>query len=456
MDIRSKLDRFRNPMLNMIVITFVIYLALIQFTTSYPYIHLLPVPTPAVLTLGVAMLFISYYILFGIKERGLDTSSADRSMKYFIYTFVLSIILSIISAMYTASVINSVEYISYLKKSLITRMLYYVSFIGMTYFGYLTLSKLDISKIKKIIKAYPLSILLLTFIGVWQLLYFLFNVPFLNLETRSFVHSVGGLTLFDFRLTSFADEPSYLGPILIDMIILGYLVFKRKWMYALVVLIPALIVLIFSFSVAVYFNILIMFGVALLLVLLHPKVPKKYIWGFMIGTILVVAVAILIKPELFTKFFSPILNRENLFDPEHSTRIYMYLMPLFWLFDHSVISALFGYGPGAFEFISETKIVPKSGARLNVSSNNMYIDLLFEHGLIGFTMIMVAAGYLFINLLKKVRRNVFYLIAFLELTHLIVTSLYRSDFVTPRFWGILMIVFLLTKIGELTEKGKQT
>ncbi|MGM7702937.1 O-antigen ligase family protein [Pseudalkalibacillus sp. Hm43] len=455
MNFRSKFDHLRNPFLTTIIVTFCIYLGLVQFTTSYPYIHMLPIPTPAVLTLGMAGLFIVYHVLYGLKEQGLYISIADRYMKYFIYAFVLSIILSIFSALFTASVVNSVEFVSYLKKSLITRMLYYIAFIGMTYFGYKTLSKLDLSKIKKIVNVYPISILLITAIGIWQLLYFLFNVPFLNIETRSFVHSVGGLTLFDFRLTSFADEPSYLGPIIIDMVIVGYLLFKRKWIYVIAILIPALIVLIFSFSVAVYFNLLIMFGILFLFILFHPKVPKKYIWMFLGLSVAAVAVAILVKPELFAKFFSPILNRENLFDPEHSSRIYMYLMPLFWLFDHSVISALFGYGPGAFEFISETKILPKDGSRLNVSSNNMYIDLLFEHGIIGFTLIMAAAGYLFFNLLKRVRRNIYFLIAFLELMHLLVTSLYRSDFVTPRFWGVLLIVFLLTKIGEVTDKEKE-
>lgn len=434
------------------ILIFGVYLALIQFTTSYPYNHLLPVPTPAVLTLGMFSLFLLN--LFVYRARDIDYRyEADRNLKWFVYAFAISIVLSIASAFYTLNIIYSNEYYVSVKNSVLTRVLYYVAFVGMTYFGYRMLSKLRKETTLKIISVYPFSILLLVIVGVWQLLYFLFNIPFLDIETRSYLHSVSGTTFFNFRLTSFADEPSYLGPIIIDMMILGFLVFKRKWLYVALMLIPGLAVLFFSFSVSAYLNIVLLIGFIVVFLLFHPKVPKKYLWYALIAAFVGLIAAIILKPDLIAKLLSPILGRlDTLFNPQSSSRIYMYVMPIYWLFDHSLVSALFGYGPGTFDFLANTKILP-NGGNLSTSSNNMYIDLLFEHGVVGFALIVFAIIKLGFFLLKKARYNIYYFIGLLQLIHLLITSLYRADFVTPRFWALFLIIFLLVRIGEEREKA---
>lgn len=426
------------------------YLSLIQFTTSHPYIHLLPVPTPAVLTLGMAFLFFVFWL--GWKDNLDSPRNSDREMKIFILLFILSVLLSFLSAFYTMLTINSTEYTAYLKRSMVTRMLYYGAFFAMTYFGYQSLRIIGKKWSMFSLKAYPLSVMLLIAIGLWQLTYFLYGVPFLDIETRSYVHSVSGITFFNFRLTSFADEPSYLGPIIIDMLILGFLVFKRKWIYLLLFAVPAIVVLLFSFSVSAYLNLAILAGFIVIYLLLNPKFPKRYLWILLALGVVGISAVILAKPDLVARFFSPVLGRmDSLFNPEQSSRIYMYVMPVFWLFDHSIISALFGYGPGSFEFLASSKILPNTG-NVSTSSNNMYIDLLFENGIIGFGLIILAFGILLLSLLKNSRKNIYYFIALLEFIHLIVTSLYRADFVTPRFWGILLIIFLLARFGEMKEQ----
>lgn len=453
MEIRSMFDRFEPRISKTLLVIFMIYLALIQFTTSYPYIHLLPVPTPAFLTLVTSVLFFIYYRF--TKKQSRVEFQIDRFVFLFIFTFIVSIVLAILSSLFTTSVIFSVEYINTVKQSILTRVIYYLTFVGTTYYAYKTLTKLEGKRILKIINVYPISILILTIVGIWQLGYFLLDIPFLDIDTRSYLHSVTGSTMFDFRLTSFADEPSYLGPILIDMLILGFLVFKRKWLYVPVFVIPAMIVLMFSFSVSAYLNLVFIVGFLLLVFLFHPKVPKKYLWYLLIAVVVAIVAVLLLKPDLVAKFFSPIIGRlDGLFNPEKSTRMYMYVMPLVWLFDHSWVSALFGYGPGSFDFLAATKITPK-GANLSLSSNNMYIDLLFEHGIIGFGIILVVLVMIFIHLLKRCQKNTFYLIALLEFVHLMVTSLYRADFVTPRFWMMMLIVFLLMRIGEESEKANK-
>lgn len=435
-----------------LILALCLYFILIQFSISTPYIHLLPLPTPAVLTLGVGILTLFFWLFYRSKlDQGFES---NKVLKYFTLAFSISIFLAILSSFYTIGKIQSTEYLDFISDSMIKRVLYYGSYLMLLYFGYIFIANLKDSNIRRIINMYSISLFLLVIVGIWQLLYFFYNIPFLDIETRSYVHSVEGNTFFNFRLTSFADEPSYLGPVLIDMVILGFLIFKRKWLYGFLVALPALGILLFSFSVSAYLNLFVLVFFVFVYLIFHPKFPKRYLW-YLLGILIVGLLFILIiKPDFVVAFFSPILGRlGGLFDPQTSSRMYMYLMPFYWLFDHSTFSALFGYGPGAFDFLHASKIMP-SNVSVATSSNNMYIDLLFEHGIIGFLLIASALVYLGIVLWKKGRLNVFYFIALLEFVHILFTSLYRADFVTPRFWGGFLIIFLLMRLGENHEKRR--
>jgi O-antigen ligase len=430
------------------------YLFFAQFSTQAKYIKLLPIPVPAVLTLGVSSLLFLYYLR---NRRSLiQTSEFDKHLKLFLVLFLISLGFAILSAFYTATVLNSAEYLSYLKGSMITRLAYYLSFFMFVYFGYRILSS-EPRDSESIVKIYPLSISLLVAVAYWQLAYFMFNIPFLNLDTRSFVHSVEGVTMFDFRVTSFTNEPSYMGPFLIDLIILAFLFVKRKWVYTLVVLLPTLFILVFTFSVSAYFNLVLVIGFLMVYLMFHPRFPKKILWMIpLVGVIGLVGLYI-VNPDLLAKFFSPIWGRrDNLFDPTQSSRIYMYVMPFQWLFDHSIISGLFGYGPGAYEFLAGTKIVPHTQMSLAISANNMFIDVLFEQGVIGLILVLAGLISIALFLLRNGMKNMYYFIALVEYFHLMVTSLYRADYVTPRFWSVFLIIALLVKIGEIKHKEKQT
>lgn len=443
---RIELQRIKPLTIRVISVVFALYIVLVQFTTSNPYIHLLPIPTPALLTVGLSGLLLGYWLFF--REDFEQNSQSKKALYYFVFAFALSIIIAILSSLYTLNVIRSTEYVNYITGPMPQRVIYYATFLIFLYFGNAFFAQLNEDNLLRIVKIYPLSLFLLVAVGVWQLLYFLYNVPFLDIETRSYVHSVTGNTFFNFRLTSFADEPSYLGPLLIDMMILGLLVFKRKWIYLLVVVIPATVILLFSFAVSGYMNLLMMVVFVVVYLVFHPKFPKKYLWMILGLVLFVITITFLVKPELITKFLSPVLGRfDSLLNPQSSSRIYMYIMPIYWLFDHSIFSALFGYGPGSYEFLHHTKILP-SKVNIAISSNNMYIDLLFEHGIIGLVLIVSALAYLFVFLWKKGRENLYYFIALMELTHVLITALYRADFVTPRFWTVFLLIFLLISLGD--------
>ena len=65
-------------------------------------------------------------------------------------------------------------------------------------------------------------------VGLWQFLHYITGLPFLNIQTRDYIHSVGSRAFFiNNRLTSLASEPSYFASLVIDMMILAFLVSKK-------------------------------------------------------------------------------------------------------------------------------------------------------------------------------------------------------------------------------------
>jgi O-Antigen ligase len=434
---------FRLNKENIFLYLFAGYLCTVQFSAAHWFVAITPIPLTALLVLFISiLLFIKY-----VKDKKYKLKQ-NSEINRFIGIFILIALLSSLSSIYTMSVINSVEYMSYIKTSLPSRLVYYFTYVVFLFTGYYVFRDVESKQLKKVLKIYPFSLMLLVLIGIWQLAHFLFGIPFVNISTRSYIHSVSETVFFNFRLTSFLDEPSYLGPLLIDLMILGILIFKEKWKYVLYILIPSLIVLMFSFSVSAYINFAVMGSVAALLYIRKTKVPfSRVILGVGISFATLVLLLFVFN-EAFVDFFSPILARGgSLFDVETSSRMYMYVMPFFWLFDHSFVSSLFGYGPGSFDFLAQTKILPSMGS-VSTSSNNMFIDILFESGIVGLILIVTSVTIVGLNLFKHYRLNIFCFIAFVEFIHLILTSLYRADYATPRFWTLLLIIFLLNMIGR--------
>ncbi|WP_191566706.1 O-antigen ligase family protein [Metabacillus idriensis] len=437
------------------LILFFLFFFQIQFSISRLFINALPIPTPAVITSAAVLGLFFVYVMTSGKEFFKELI-VKNSFYIFLALFTLSLITSTLSAFYTNTVLFSVEYQQYISSSLYTRFIYYGAYLSVVMLGLAVVRKLSIHQVKRIVKIYPITIYLLIIVGIWQFFYFTYNVPFLDIDTRSFVHSSEGPTLFDFRLTSFADEPSYLGPILIDFLILGMLVFRKWYTYIPFILIPAGFILLFSFSLSAYANIVMLIGFLVVLLIFHKSFPKKLLVYLAVIGLIFVGAAFVFANDLMMDFFNPIVGRfSTLFDFEHHSRMYMYVMPFFWLFDHSLVSALFGYGPGSFEFLAQTKILP-SIAPVAISSNNMYIDILFEHGVIGFLMVLTGLILVFVTLVKHYKKNRYYFIALMLYVHLLITSLYRADFVTPRFWGILLIVSMLTMLGSHDFKHKSS
>jgi hypothetical protein len=437
---------FRLNKEDILLYLFAGYLCTVQFSAAHWFVTITPIPLTALFVLFISfVLFIKY-----VKEKKYKLKQ-NPEVNRFIGLFILIALLSSLSSIYTMNIINSVEYMSYIKTSLPSRLVYYFTYVVFLFTGYYVLRDIESQQLKKVLNIYPLSLFLLVLVGIWQLAHFLFGIPFVNISTRSYIHSVSETVFFNFRLTSFLDEPSYLGPLLIDLMILGILIFKEKWKYVLYILIPALIVLMFSFSVSAYMNFAVMGFLGALLYIRKTDIPISRVMKGLGLSFAALVLLVFVFNDALEDFFSPILARGgSLFDVETSSRMYMYVMPVFWLFDHSFISSLFGYGPGAFDFLAQTKILPSMGS-VSTSSNNMFVDILFEGGIVSLILIVTSVTIVGMKLFKHYKLNIYCFIAFVEFLHLILTSLYRADYATPRFWSLLLIIFLLNMIGSKAQ-----
>jgi len=50
----------------------------------------------------------------------------------------------------------------------------------------------------------------------------------------------------------------------------------------------------------------------------------------------------------------------------------------------NIINLLFGFGPNVYEYLRLTKTLPRGDA-VHVTSNNLFVDTVFELGYIGLT-----------------------------------------------------------------------
>lgn len=159
--------------------------------------------------------------------------------------------------------------------------------------------------------------------------------------------------------------------------------------------------------------------------------------------------------DFVLRMLEPITGRfDTLFDIHRHSRLYMLVMPLFWLFDFSWVNSVFGFGPGSYWFLAQTKFLHHQGP-LSVTSNNIFIDLLFEHGIFGSLAIMLMFLFVAYRLFKVRNEHKYFLYSLILWIHLTITSMYRSDFVSPRFWAIVIIIFIFVELGK-REKGMRS
>lgn len=282
-------------------------------------------------------------------------------------------------------------------------------------------------------------------VGLWQFLHYITGLPFLNIQTRDYIHSVGSRAFFiNNRLTSLASEPSYFASLVIDMMILAFLVSKKP----LKPFFLGLFILIFSYSGGGFLNILILIPFFLIGYIKYKGYRFKKINIFKSAIIItLISVVFIYKRDEIYNLMYPILGRiDTIFDINKHSRMFIMIMPFLWVLEGNVINALFGYGPNSYSYLSLTKFLP-NGNRVHTTSNSFYSDTIFELGYVGFSVYIWMFIRLIFTSFKNIYNNKNFFISMLLSVHLAASSIYRADFMQPRFWILLFIIVKLINNG---------
>lgn len=386
-------------------------------TISFGHIEYLTLP------ISILLLFFGGY---------LSRFSSDKFFRGISRLFYLPMVIAALWAILKMSFINNLYYFDYIGGDLLRRMihiiLYYVILLGIVNL------KINADDAKRMLKCYGWGvIIILAVMGFWQIANALTGVWCPELETRN--HLYFALDLGIKRITSFADEPSYLSPFLIDGILL--FLFLRKHILAFLLF----VLLGFSLSFGGYTE---FFLLTISFSLLNRS---KAFFKLSIGVLVAIILLFSVFPNFKDFFIMMLESRAELqsdFEMDDSGRTKMILQPVEMMINGDLISALIGNGPSSLKYIYSMK----EYGILFVTSNNIYVDLLYEGGIIGvvcFVLLMCYCCKMF-AFTKNTSLRYELIIIKLFIIHIILSSMYRADYSSARYTCLFILIICFYKI----------
>lgn len=296
----------------------------------------------------------------------------------------------------------------------------------------------------RILRIYYIITGVIVFLGLWQFLSKTFGIPFLNIKSRDYVHSVQETNLvFNFRLTSILREPSFFVPFIVEFFYLNILILKikkLKWMLGVLSVIIFLLTMSGSAFIELVFIFLALFP------LLNIKKMKIGLFLFFGGLI----VSALSFKEFLLKLLLPITDRISNFSMYSSTRIYIWINIFYYSIKDGLLLFFFGHGPNSFKYLGSVEKYPDvmewwGGQYLEPGSNNYLVDAIYELGIIGFIfwIIIFTREIKYFYRKRKIGRQ--YLVGYFMAVHLVASSVYRGDYAAPRFFVLMIILSILKK-----------
>jgi len=289
--------------------------------------------------------------------------------------------------------------------------------------------------LNRILKAYLTGIIcMLVLFAIWQIISGFTGLWCPEIGTRDSAYFLKGLGIK--RVTSLADEPSYLVPFLIDALLISLFLGWRKIAFVII----AIVLFTLSFGGFMELSIL-----ALSYLFLASSKDKMKILS--IGIILLL-ILILFFPQVVDLLIGIVSARAELqsdFDPNDTARTAMIIHPLEKLFEDNMLAILFGNGPSSFKYLYES-----DADSLFVTSNNIYADLLYEGGVISFLSLALLFYFIW-NLFshKKFALDRRLVVSKLFVIHILLSSFYRADYASERF----VVLFIVIEIFYLIIKN---
>lgn len=375
----------------------------------------------------VLLVTVLFYLLYNKRYGRIYLSKVQG---YVLDFYFLPMFFSLLSACVVLFLKNDPFYYKWFATDMMGRLAHVVIFliIFLLTSQIIILNKKSIPNLITFLDSYAYGIfVILGLFGFWQILSTLTGIWCPDIDSRDYLYFASSLNIK--RVTSLADEPSYLVPFLLDAFFI-FLFLKKNRIAVLL-----LILVLFSLSFAGYLELFLLSISALLLSNSRHKI--KIVLIFLICGIIFLS----IFSEEIQLVRDIISSRQELqagFSMKDTSRTAMIIYPLQSFFrEGNFVSILFGNGPGSFKYLFESH--PDC---LFTTSNCLYVDILYEGGVLS----IVCVGIMFLiiwSIFSKLKVRIDkreMLIIRLFLIHFSLMAIYRGDYVSEHFFCVLLII----------------
>lgn len=297
---------------------------------------------------------------------------------------------------------------------------------------------------------YMAGVFILLLTAVWQSVAVYFSLVSFPFDTRAHVHGASEAVDVGSRITGIAREPSFFVMFLVDFIALT-LLFKsglKKILY----LVLSFLLLVLSLSPSGFVTVGLAFSASYFFtqIKFYRELGIVRVLTFMVIVVALLGIYLSVND---TPFFSYLLHRVVDVDPQKSDRLFMLIMPFEWVKDSGAFSLIFGHGIKAYSIVGSAYLLP-DGSPVHATSNNMFVDVFWESGLLGLFCLCFFFAFVFFKIMNSnfSRQQIF--ISLFVFFDLLGSSMFRADFASFRFFIMLYLLFILINYDFRILRGK--
>lgn len=386
---------------------------------------------PQILVYGIASLSFLFSLVYFYR-----VGFVSKSLCAFLAFFLLPFFIGIIGL--PLSFLSQIDRFNYYDLNIFGRIFNFI-FISSIILFYDSFSRSrDVSKL---FKFYMVGVLILLLTAVWQSLAVYFSLVPFPFDTRSHVHGASEAVNLGSRITGIAREPSFFVIFLVDFI--GLTLLFKSGLKKIVYLALSFVLLVLSLSPSGFVTV----GLAFSASYFFTQIKFYRELGVVRVLTFIVIIVSLFGAYLSlndTPFFSYLVHRVVDVDPQKSDRLFMLIMPFEWVKDSGAFSLIFGHGIKAYSIVGSAYLLP-DGSPVHATSNNMFVDVFWESGLLGLIFLLTFFASVFFKIMKSnfSRQQIF--ISLFVFFDLLGSSMFRADFASFRFFIMLYLLYILIK-----------
>ncbi|EJD6508753.1 O-antigen ligase family protein [Providencia rettgeri] len=381
------------------------------------------------------VLFLFLFFLISVNKKKIHI---NKTNKIFIFSYLSFSLIALFSTLISLPDITSENHLTNLLSRLSTISLTLIILICISVW----IHNQEVRKLLNFLKFAFFSTIIFAAIAIYQILAYHYNLPFI--ETRSYIYGTSYeiQQSLGIRITSLAREPNFYAPILIESFLLSFLFLKRSALCIYVIFSIFLIYKTHSTGAYIHFT--------LISILLFIFLGRNKLTKLITTIILLISLFFLIYYlTLYDNYFTnKLLNEIN----GESSRTLIYSTIIYEIFNSNFLHLLFGHGVNTLQLFNE---LATENYNINFSvSNSLYIDILWDSGLIGLICFSFGFFLLFLSLKRSARNNKYGTIALFLFLNLLITSIYRSEYTTTHFSWISSIIFVCYQLANPRDKNE--